>query len=94
MDELDKLLERKRLESKASREATDMLAEMFEPLFNANDIGKCVKLYHYLGNKIADIADPKGMFGNEEKAKRTRVFLEQLNALIDQFIKDEERRND
>jgi len=94
MDELDKLLERKRLENKYSKEATDMIAEIFEPLLDVNDTGRCVSLYRKVTKKVADISDPKELFDNEEKAKRTRVFLEQLNALIDQFIKDEENKND
>ena len=92
MEELDKLLERKRLESKYSREATDLIAEVLEPLFDINDVGRCVKLYHGLTRKISDISDPKELFDDEEKAKKTRLFLEQLTALIDQFIKDEGKK--
>lgn len=93
MDELEKMLERKRLENKYSKEATDIIAEILEPILDVNDTGRCVKLYHKLTRKIADISDPKVLFGNEEKAKKTRVFLEQLSALIDQFIKDEEKKD-
>lgn len=92
MDELDKMLERKRLENKYSREATDMLAEIMEPLLDVNDTGRCISLYRKVTRKIADISEPRELFDNEEKAKRTKVFLEQLNALIDQFIKDEEKK--
>lgn len=92
MDELEKLLESKRLENKYSREATDMLAEIMEPLLDVNDTGRCISLYRKVTRKIADISEPRELFDNEEKAKRTRVFLEQLNALIDQFIKDEEKK--
>ena len=82
MDDLEKM-----------REATDMLAEIMEPLLDINDTGRCISLYRKVTRKIADISEPKALFNNEEKAKRTRVFLEQLNALIDQFIKDEEKKD-
>jgi hypothetical protein len=81
-------------EFETKKKIADALEEMFTPMFEEYAAGRCLLLSRKIVNKVDDLIDPKELFENEEKGKRVELLFEQLNALIDQFIKDEENKND
>ena len=91
--ELEEKIEKLKAETKARREMQDMITDLFKPIFEAHPAGKILMEVTKLEHKLQDLAEPNQFFEDESKAEKVLLFLGQLNALVDQFIEDERRKN-
>lgn len=93
-EKLEEKIEKLKVEAKARRETQDMITDMFKPLFEAHPSGKILIESTKLERKIQDLTEPCQFFEDEKKVEKVLLFIEQLNALTDQFIKDSEVEKD
>lgn len=92
-EKLEEKIEKRKAEIKARREMQNMITDALKPFLEAHPAGKVLMESTKLDHKIQDLTEPGQFFEDESKAEKVLLFLKQLNALVDQFIEDERRKN-